>query len=62
MVESKLDKFKNEFFVNIDNKFKVMKLDIDFEFGIYKKEIDFFLEFIKFIFICLESLENKERV
>lgn len=40
MLESKLDKFRNEFILSIDEKFKVMWSDIDFELVVYKKDID----------------------
>lgn len=62
MVESKLDKFKNDFLANIDNKFKAMKSDIDLELGLHKKEIDTLAESIKSILTRLESVENRERV
>lgn len=40
MIEGKFDKFCNDFMVNIDEKFKVMRSDIDFEFVMYIKDIE----------------------
>jgi hypothetical protein len=37
-IDSKLDKFRKGFMVNIEDKFKVMKLDFDRELGKYQRQ------------------------
>ena len=39
LLESKLDKFRNEFISSIDEKFKAMRSDIDLELSIHQNEI-----------------------
>lgn len=60
-VESKLDKFRNEFMTSIDEKFKAMKSDIDLELSIQKTQIDTLSQSIDSIMGRLELLENGAR-
>lgn len=57
MIEGKFDKFCNDFMVNIDEKFKVMRSDIDFEFVMYIKDIEILLQFVDFLLCCVEKVE-----
>lgn len=61
IVESKLDKFRNEFVQGIDEKFKAMKSDIDLEFSIHKNKIDTLSQTIDSIMERLELVENGDR-
>lgn len=61
IVESKLDKFKNEFVQGINEKFKAMKSDIDLELSIHKNKIDTLSQTIDSIMERLELVENGDR-
>lgn len=43
--------------VKIDEKFKVMRSDIDFEFVMYIKDIEILLQFVDFLLCCVEKVE-----
>lgn len=58
MIESKLDKFRNDFMSSIDEKFKAMKTDIDLELAIHKNEIDILSRSIDSIVNRLENVEQ----
>lgn len=58
-VESKLDRFQNEFLANIDNKFKAMRSDIDLELGIHKKNIDNLAESIIYSYTSGKQRERE---
>lgn len=59
-LESKLDKFRNEFISSIDEKFKAMRSDIDLELAVHKKDIDQLSQSIDSIVRRLDSIENQQ--
>lgn len=59
-LESKLDKFRNEFISSIDEKFKAMRCDIDLELAVHKKYIDQLSQSIDSIVHRLDSIENQQ--
>lgn len=59
-LESKLDKFRNEFMSSIDEKFKAMRSDIDLELAVHKKDIDQLSQSIDSIVRRLDSIENQQ--
>ena len=60
ILESKLDKFRNEFMVSIDEKFKAMKCDIDIELAVHKGEIDSLSRSIESVARRVEKIERTQ--
>ena len=58
LLESKLDKFKNEFISSIDEKFKALRSDIDLELSIHQNEIQSLSRSIESVVSRLEGLEK----
>ena len=58
MLESKLDKFRNDFMASIDDKFKSMKSDIDLELAVHTKEIDSLSQSVGSLLDRIEKLEH----
>lgn len=58
LLESKLDKFRNEFMSSIDEKFKAMRSDIDLELAIHKNEIDQLSRSVDSVIQRLNDLEE----
>jgi hypothetical protein len=60
ILESKLHKFRNEFMVSIDEKFKAMKCDIDLELAVNKGEIDSLSRSIESVVRRIEKMEHSQ--
>ena len=58
LLESKLDKFRNDFISSIDEKFKAMRSDIDLELSIHQNEIQSLSRSIESVVSRLEGLEK----
>jgi hypothetical protein len=58
LVESKLDKFKNDFIASIDEKFKAMRAGIDLDLAVHKKNIDSLSQSVDSIIRRLEKIEQ----
>jgi predicted nucleic acid-binding Zn-ribbon protein len=57
-LESKLDKFRNEFMANIEVKFKAMKSDIDLELATHSKDIESLSQSVDSIIRRIEKVEH----
>ena len=61
IVESRLDKFRNDFISSIEEKFKAMKSDLDLELSVHKAQIENLSQTIDSIVVRLDTVENQTR-
>lgn len=57
MIEGKLDKFRNDFMANIDEKFKAMRSDIDLELAMHTKDIETLSQSVDSLLCRVEKFE-----
>lgn len=58
MIEGKLDKFRNCFMANIDEKFKAMRSDIDLELAMHTKDIETLSQSVDSLLRRVEKVEH----
>lgn len=58
MIEGKLDKFRNDFMANIDEKFKAMRSDIDLELAMHTKDIETLSQSVDSLLRRVEKVEH----
>lgn len=58
MIEGKLDKFRNDFMANIDEKFKAMRSDIDLELAMHTKDIETLSQSVDSLLCRVEKVEH----
>lgn len=58
IIEGKLDKFRNDFMANIDEKFKAMRSDSDLELAMHTKDIETLSQSVDSLLRCVEKVEH----
>lgn len=59
--DKKMDKFRNEFMANIEDKFKAVKSDFDLELGKHQSQIDTLSRSVESLIDRIQRVENRER-
>lgn len=58
MIEAKLNKFRNDFMAKIDEKFKAMRSDIDFELAMHTKDTETLPQSVDYLLRRVENVEH----